>query len=66
MATPLTVCLLVVAKYMPEMDFVTILAGDEPALQPTVAYYQRLLAGDEDEAGEIVEEFLKDHPLYQL
>lgn len=66
LATPLTVCLLVVAKYMPEMDFVTILAGDEPALQPTVAYYQRLLAGDEDEAGEIVEEFLREHPLEQL
>jgi predicted PurR-regulated permease PerM len=62
LATPMTVCLLVLAKYMPEMDFVAILVGDEPALEPPVRYYQRLLAGDRDEASEIVEEFLARHP----
>ena len=62
LATPLTVCLLVFAKYMPEMEFVAILAGDEPALDPAVSYYQRLLAEDTDEARDIVEEFLATHP----
>jgi hypothetical protein len=66
LATPMTVCLLVVAKYIPEMNFVAILVGDEPALVPSVAYYQRLLAEDRDEAGEIVEEFLESHPAEQL
>jgi predicted PurR-regulated permease PerM len=61
LATPLTVCLLVLAKYVPEMDFVTILVGDEPALEPSVSYYQRLLAEDLDEARDIAEEFIKSH-----
>jgi len=61
LATPLTVCLVVLAKHIPEMDFVAILAGDEPALEPSVTYYQRLLAEDQDEATEIVEKFLADN-----
>lgn len=66
LATPMTVCLLVVAKYIPEMDFLAILVSDEPALAPPVAYYQRLLAEDRDEAQQIVEEFLEGHPADQL
>jgi predicted PurR-regulated permease PerM len=62
LATPMTVCLLVFAKYIPEMEFVTVLVGDEPALEPPVSYYQRLLAEDTDEAREIVEEFVAEHP----
>jgi hypothetical protein len=66
MATPLTVCLLVLSKYIPEMSFVTILAGDEPALEPPASYYQRLLAEDQEEATEIVEKFLETQPAEQL
>jgi predicted PurR-regulated permease PerM len=62
LATPLTVCLLVLAKYTPEMDFLAILVGDEPALKTSVTYYQRLIAEDLDEASDIVEEFVKTHP----
>ncbi len=61
LATPLTVCLVVLAKYVPEMDFVAILFGDEPALETSVSYYQRLLAEDLDEAGDIVDEFIESH-----
>jgi predicted PurR-regulated permease PerM len=66
LATPLTACLLVLAKYVPEMDFLAILVGDEPPLAPPVRYYQRLLAEDEDEASEIVDEFLESQPVEQL
>jgi hypothetical protein len=62
MATPLTVCLVVVAKYVPGMRFLITLLGDEPALTPDVAYYQRLLAGDRDEAVEILETYLAAAP----
>ena len=48
------------------MSFVTILAGDEPALEPPASYYQRLLAEDQDEATEIVEKFLETQPAEQL
>ena len=66
LATPLTACLLVLAKYVPEMEFLAILVGDAPALDPPVRYYQRLLAEDQDEASEIVEEFLETHPVERV
>ena len=55
LATPLTVCLVVVGKYVPDLDFILTLITDRPALTPQVAYYQRLIAMDQDEAAEIVE-----------
>ncbi|MGH7322501.1 MAG: AI-2E family transporter [Candidatus Rokuibacteriota bacterium] len=58
---PLTVCLVVLGKYVPEMHFIQVLMGDAPALEADVAYYQRLLARDQDEAGEIVEAYVKEH-----
>lgn len=61
LATPLTVCLVVLAKYVPELSFVTVLLSDAPALEPYVNYYQRMLALDQEEAEEIIEEYLKDH-----
>jgi hypothetical protein len=61
LATPLTVCPVVFAKYVPEMEFVSILASDEPVLETTVGLYQRLVAGDEDEAGDIVEAYMSEH-----
>jgi predicted PurR-regulated permease PerM len=54
LATPLTVCLVVLGKYVPDLDFIFTLVGDRPALSADVAYYQRLLALDREEAAEIV------------
>ena len=61
LATPLTVCLVVFAKYVPEMTFITVMLSDAPAMEPYVNFYQRLLALDHDEAEEIVEDYLKSH-----
>ena len=61
LATPLTVCLLVLARYLPAMGFLVVLIGDEPAMTPQARYYQRILARDQDEAEDVVEEYLKDH-----
>ena len=55
LATPLTVCLAVIGKYVPGLEFVSTLISDEPVLAPDVSYYQRLLAGDQAEAIEIAE-----------
>jgi predicted PurR-regulated permease PerM len=63
LATPLTVCLVVFAKHVPGLEFVGILMADEPPITPAVAYYQRLLAQDHDEAARIVTERAKEHPL---
>jgi predicted PurR-regulated permease PerM len=66
LSTPLTVCVVVISKYMPQLDFIGILMSDEPVIEPSISYYQRLLAMDQDEAAEIVEEHLKSHPKEQI
>src|SRR6266576_1330092 len=66
LATPLTVCVIVLGKYVPRMDFIGVLISDQPAMESNISYYQRLLAMDQAEAAEIVEEHLKTHPQEQL
>ena len=61
LATPLTACLAVVAKYVPQLGFIAVLFGDEPVMQASVTYYERLLAQDPDEAEAVVEEHLRAH-----
>jgi predicted PurR-regulated permease PerM len=60
LATPLTVCLAVLGKYVPALGFLGVLVGEAPELEPHVMYYQRLLARDEDEAASIVEEYARE------
>lgn len=62
LATPLTVCLVVLCKYIPELEFVEILLGDADVVDAPLIYYQRLLARDTSEATEIVQNFLKTRP----
>jgi predicted PurR-regulated permease PerM len=51
---PLTVCLVVLGEYVPQLEFLAVLLGDEQALNPDVSLYQRLFARDQDEASQIV------------
>ena len=53
MSTPLTVCLLVVGRYLPQLAFLDVLLGSQPALDEHTRIYQRLLADDADEAIEL-------------
>jgi predicted PurR-regulated permease PerM len=55
MATPLTVCLVVLGKHLPALGFIVVLMGDRPVIEAKARYYQRLLARDQDEAADIVE-----------
>lgn len=66
LSTPLTVCLAVLGRHAPQLEFLNILLGDEPVLSPDARYYQRLLAMDEDEATEIVDECLKEKSLAEV
>jgi predicted PurR-regulated permease PerM len=61
LATPLTVCLVVIGKHVPGLEFVATLMADKPALQSDVRYYQRLLARDAAEAAEILEAHANEH-----
>lgn len=62
LAAPLTVCLAVMGKYVPGLEFVSTLISDEPVLTADVSYYQRLLAGDNAEASELVERHIATEP----
>lgn len=59
LATPLTVCLVVLGRYMPQLQFLEILLGDRPVLSPEESLYQRFLARDPEEATEQAEEFAR-------
>lgn len=48
LSTPLTVCLLVIGKYVPGLRFLSMLLGSEPVLEPPAQFYQRMLAMDFD------------------
>lgn len=62
MATPLTVCLVVLGKHVPGLQFVGLLMADTPALAPDYGYYQRLLARDQSEAADLIERHIKSEP----
>jgi predicted PurR-regulated permease PerM len=59
LATPLTICLVVVGRHVDRLQFLDIMLGDQPALTPSQLLYQRLLAGDPIEAAEQAREYLK-------
>ena len=63
LSTPLTLCLVVLGRHVPRLEFFDVLLGDRPALTPVETLYQRLLAGDPDEVLEQAEGLLKGRAL---
>lgn len=63
LSTPLTVCLGVLGRHIPGLHFLDVMIGDEPPLSPAQSFYQRALAGDEDEAVDQAEQMLKRRSL---
>ena len=60
LSTPLTLCLVVLAKHVDRLQFIDVMLGDRPALTPQQAAYQRMLTGDPIEAIEEARTFLKE------
>lgn len=56
LSTPLTVCMVVMGRHFPQLQFLSIMLGTERALPVEARFYQRLLAADVEEAGELAEE----------
>ena len=59
LSTPLTVCVVVLGRYVPQLEFLFVLLGDEPVMPPADQFYQRLLAMDQREARAIAVDFLE-------
>jgi predicted PurR-regulated permease PerM len=66
LATPLTVCIAVVGRYIPQWSFLNVMLSDEPALPAPVRFYQRLVALEYEEALDLAEQFVKEHGLASL
>ena len=63
LSTPMTVCLVVLGRHVPQLQFLNVLLGNEPVLTPEETFYQRILANDPEEATEQAEEFAKERSL---
>lgn len=66
LSTPLTACLLVVGRNLPQLQFFDTLLGSTPVLDIPTRIYQRLIADDPEEASEIVEEAIGDRPITEF
>jgi hypothetical protein len=66
LSTPLTVCVVVLGRYVPQFSFLHILLGDEAVLVAEARFYQRLLAMDDHEARAVADLYLKENSLEQL
>lgn len=59
LSTPLTVCLVVLGRYLPQFEVFDVLFGDEPVLAPHAQLYQRLLTGEVVDSASRAEEALE-------
>ena len=66
LSTPLTVCLVVIGRYVPQLEFLGVLLGSDPVLAPEERFYQRLLAGNIEEAVEIAETYVDEKSSQQF
>lgn len=63
LSMPLTLCLVVLGRHVERLEFLDVLLGDRPALSPPESFYQRMLAGDADEAQDHAEILLERRSL---
>ena len=66
MATPLTVCLSVIGRYVPQLAFFNTMLSEEDVVPAHSRLYQRLLAMDPEEATEVAEDCLAESSLAEL
>lgn len=66
LSTPLTVSLVVMGNYVPRLNFISVMLGSAPALEPRDRLYQRMLAMDYDEILALCREYLQGHTRIEL
>jgi hypothetical protein len=60
LAVPLTLTIVVIGQHFPQLEFLSILLGNEPALGPSERLYRQLLAGDVSEAMRTADTCIRD------
>jgi predicted PurR-regulated permease PerM len=66
LSTPLTVCIVVLGRHVPQMSFLHALLGSDAELSAEALFYERLLAMDQHEARAVAYRFLEGKPLVEL
>jgi predicted PurR-regulated permease PerM len=66
LSTPLTVCIVLMGRYVPQMSFLHTLLGTDAELSAEALFYERLLAMDQREAHAVANRFLAGKPLVEL
>jgi predicted PurR-regulated permease PerM len=66
LAIPLTVCFVVLGRHVPQLEFLSILLGDNKALELHEEYYHRLLTEDQNDVLPFVENYIKENSLISL
>lgn len=66
LSTPLTVCIMVLGKYLPGLQFLSVLLGSEQVLEPSAKLYQRMLSMDADEMQTIAVHYVQERSLEEF
>ncbi|MGH8595547.1 MAG: AI-2E family transporter, partial [Gammaproteobacteria bacterium] len=66
LSTPLTVCLVVLGRHVPYLEFLDVLLGDQPVLPPGARFYQRMVVNDHESAEQYAAQFLEENSLETL
>lgn len=66
LATPFTVCLVVMGRHIPQLSFLSVVLGEDEALTPAEDCYHRMLRQGEHDEAELVDSFLKSKSLEEL
>jgi predicted PurR-regulated permease PerM len=61
LSTPLTVCLAVMGRYVPRLNFLHVILAEEAVLSDEARFYQRLLARDFEGTLKIAENIVQTH-----
>ncbi len=66
LATPLTVCVLVMGNHVPGMRFLGTLLGSAPALEPPAQLYERMFAMESEEISDLAAKHIAAHSLEEF
>lgn len=66
LSTPITVCIMVLGKYLTGLQFLSVLLGSEPVLEPSAKFYQRMLSMDPDEMRSIAVKYVEERSLEEF
>jgi predicted PurR-regulated permease PerM len=63
LAVPLTLAIVVMGQHVPRLEFLRVLLGNEPALEPHENLYHQFLAGEATPAAKEADQWIAEHSL---